>query len=588
MQPDRNVYRLPFKRIAITVPPDGWFRGIARALFDLYRQALLDLGLTVFEVPVDAFLPPDAVRISTLLAELETFQPEIAFGLSHGSYALICRLPARRDGTRPNLFTDVLKIPTICLWDHAPTELADQLLMPHPPDPAASTPGAMEALHRVLTHPLLIHWSRDSGQTQIMKDLGFLLPNHLIQEMPPVLPGFFPPETPAHFQNGSQPNVSFVGRFYQESLDHAHPALATLAEETTRTWIDRCGQPFWNVLKQHIAGMRGRLRQQLALDPDQRYFWHFAHQLSVHHAQTSFRLKMLGAANVPVACYGNLRTDVPGIPANLIPVAGRIQYGPELAAVFARHPITIDVLNPGFVHGYSHKQIHGFAAGGFMLINRKQDFVDVFGEAGEAVSYTGADDLGAKVDRFLSEPGYRCEVGDAIREKIAASFQLKDVLFRALLAASRCVEATGSNPNSPKPFTSDRPVTTVRNLLPNLRWDPDWLGASVQHSDQGALVSTAPQAWAYAAAIDVPPVVRRMNEPHLQVSIMVETGRIGLSALLDSGTLVAEQVVSHSVRPVTVTVELPGRGASTVILRNTAETASRALVLEALLCDRDA
>ena len=74
----------------------------------------------------------------------------------------------------------------------------------------------------------------------------------------------------------------------------------------------------------------------------------------------------------------------------------------------------------------------------------------------------------------------------------------------------------------------------------------------------------------------------------MQVSIMVETGRIGLSALLDSGTLVVEQVVSHSIRPVTVTVELPGRGASTVILRNTAETASRALVLEALLCDRDA
>src|SRR5437879_10466855 len=170
MQIVRDVCRRPFKRIAITVPPNGLFDGIARTLFDLYRQALADLGLEIFDVPVGAFLPPDAVRISALLSQLRAFQPEIAFGLSHGSYALICRLPARRDGTRPNLFTDVLDIPTICLWDHAPTELADQLLMPHPPDPAASASGASEELHRVLTHPRLVHWSRDSGQTRIMRD----------------------------------------------------------------------------------------------------------------------------------------------------------------------------------------------------------------------------------------------------------------------------------------------------------------------------------------------------------------------------------------------------------------------------------
>ena len=182
------------------MPPDGWFYGIARTLFDIYRQGLVDLGLTVFDVPVDAFLPPDAVRIAALLSDLKAFRPEIALGLSYGSYALICRLPARRDGSRPNLFTDVLDIPTICLWDHAPVELADQLLCPHPPDPAASNSGAMSTLRDILTHPRLIHWSRDSGQTKIMRGLGLLRENRLIEEMPPSLPGF----SPAARLNGSR------------------------------------------------------------------------------------------------------------------------------------------------------------------------------------------------------------------------------------------------------------------------------------------------------------------------------------------------------------------------------------------------
>jgi hypothetical protein len=69
----------------------------------------------VFRVPVDAFLPPDLARLTPLLADLRAFRPELALGLCAGNYGLICRLPARRDGWRPNLFTEVLEVPTVCL-----------------------------------------------------------------------------------------------------------------------------------------------------------------------------------------------------------------------------------------------------------------------------------------------------------------------------------------------------------------------------------------------------------------------------------------------------------------------------------------
>jgi hypothetical protein len=102
-----------------------------------------------------------------------------------------------------------------------------------------------------------------------------------------------------------------------------------------------------------------------------------------------------------------------------------------------------------------------------------------------------------------------------------------------------------------------------------------------------ALLSTAARAWAYAASIAIPPTVKDLNEPHLRVSLIVEAGRIGIAALRDdTGALVGEQVVSPSRHPVTVTVELPREGAASVIFRNTVEISSRAVILEASLCDR--
>jgi hypothetical protein len=438
MPPSSNAQRFSGIRIAVTAPPDAWFHGIARAMFDIYREGLASLGFDIFDVPVDAFLLPDAARIASLLSDLKAFRPELAFGLPKGSYALICRMPALQGGWRPNLFTEVLEIPTICLWDHAPLELADQLLNPHPEDPAASVSGAYETLRRSLTDPLLMHWSPDTGQTQLMDELGFLLPNRVIQESLPTLPGFLPQAIPSGLNESRTPSVGFVGHFYQDPPSYTDPALEALAERAIQTWIFAAERPLWHVLAEQIASMDPELKKHLALDADQTYFWHFAHRLMLHRTQTAFRLRVLGSAGISVACYGNLRTDLPGVPRNLTPIPGHIPFGPELAATLSRHTIAIDVFNPGSIHGYSHKPMITFAAGGFMLVNRKRDFIATFGDAGEAVSYDH--DLGGKIDRFLSNPDYLREVGDAIRETIAARFQLKHVLARVLDAAFRSAE----------------------------------------------------------------------------------------------------------------------------------------------------
>jgi hypothetical protein len=91
----------------------------------------------------------------------------------------------------------------------------------------------------------------------------------------------------------------------------------------------------------------------------------------------------------------------------------------------------------------------------------------------------------------------------------------------------------------------------------------------------------------YAAEIGIPPAVRLMREPHLRVGIVVEQGTIGLAARRDeSGELLAEQVVSATAEALTVVIELPHEGVSKIVLRNSREGLSRALVLEVTLCDR--
>jgi hypothetical protein len=421
-----------------------------------------------------------------------------------------------------------------------------------------------------------------------MTELGLLLPNRLIQESLPSLPEFVPRAPALH--DGSTRSVGFIGHFYQEPPGYPHVELRNLARRVIQEWLPDSGRPLWYLLTEHLDGMDRDLRKRLGLYPDQTYFWHFAHLLIIHQAQTALRLSVLGSAGAPVACYGNLKTNVAGAPRNLTPVPGNIPFGPELAAALARHTITIDVFNPGSIHGFSHKPMMAFAAGGFMLMNRKRDFIQAFGEAGEAISYD--QDLGAKIDRFLTNPQYLREVRETICETISARFQLKDVLTRVLEDAFRCdgalTCAEGVRGHSTPARPSDPPaqIVTAENLSENIRSRQAWFGRNVQRRD-GTVLIVAPKQWAHAAVIKIPSSVKGMQEPHLHLNLVVEAGTMGVAALEDkTKSLLEEQLASAAEDPTTITIELPHEGVSKVILRNTADTASRARVLEASLRDR--
>jgi len=182
-------------------------------------------------------------------------------------------------------------------------------------------------------------------------------------------------------------------------------------------WLT-AGGTMWQALERRLSALAPTERRTLRLDPDQSFFWAFVHRTVVHDAHSARRLQLLGAAGVPVACYSNLRSDLPGVPPNLVPVPGHIPFGPALDATLARHPVTIDVTSPGFSNTVSQKLFRGFDAGGFMLVDRKPDFVAAFGDLGEAISWRDGAELAAKIDLYLAKPTLRREIGDAMRARV--------------------------------------------------------------------------------------------------------------------------------------------------------------------------
>jgi hypothetical protein len=242
------------------------------------------------------------------------------------------------------------------------------------------------------------------------------------------------------------------------------------------------------------------------------------------------------------------------------------------------------VLNPSFIAGFGHKPVLGFAAGGFVLLNRRRDFVETFGGEGEAVSYSTVDELAAKIDLYLTKPALRREVGGAIRDRLFARHTLHATLARVLEQA-----AAEISQRAVAPTTAQRPSVPVLDLLPRLRrlgkwpWHPDRLG----RGRGGVVVACDAEDWGHAARIALPKQIARLKEPHLLLTITTQAGRMGVGLLGDPfAPPILEQMVGPSRVPVEITLELPHDPSMQAQIRKTSDEPARALITRLLLCDR--
>ena len=114
-----------------------------------------------------------------------------------------------------------------------------------------------------------------------------------------------------------------------------------------------------------------------------------------------------------------------------------------------------------------------------------------------------------------------------------------------------------------------------------------WHSDRVRRVSAGVEISTSGPDWAYAAAVTLPADVTTLNDPYLQVTLRVESGRMGVGRQSSPEQPVQdERFIDASEHPVRIVYELPLRAPDRMILRKTSPLPMRALVSEFVLCHR--
>jgi Glycosyl transferases group 1 len=420
-------------RVVVTRPPDDWFYGLAHQYAGLYAQSLRDLGAEVLAVPVEPFVAQDGAAVRELVDQIRRFRPDLALGLHDAGYAVYCRAARTPEQAPTNVFVDWLELPTILLWDHALLQFAPILLGKLPDHPDDSVGGCLSLFRTELSHPLYVHVARDSGHRETMHALGVVPRDRVLLE---------PSCAHPHISDGhrrppdSHDDVAFFGHMRSlelESRPARHSgALVELRQSVLNGKVDRLDTPVLQDVVTAVDELPPQLRASLRLHPDESFYWSvLGSEMAV--AQTWLRRGLLEGLGREVAFYGDY--GGPDAGGSVDRRAARFRFGPELARAFAGAAVTVDLVNPGFLHGYGTKVMNCFAAGGFMLQDRKQDFVELFGELGEAVSFSSLGDLQAKLDRYLSNEDERRAVAEALRERIREHHSLPGLLRRVTEAA---------------------------------------------------------------------------------------------------------------------------------------------------------
>jgi hypothetical protein len=85
----------------------------------------------------------------------------------------------------------------------------------------------------------------------------------------------------------------------------------------------------------------------------------------------------------------------------------------------------------------------------------------------------------------------------------------------------------------------------------------------------------------------LPEQIAELNEPHIQVSLTVQAGRIGIGLVRDPfAPPILERIVAPDRRPVEITLELPHDPSVQALIRKTSDEPARVLVTQLVLCDR--
>ena len=167
--------------------------------------------------------------------------------LPNAGYGFVCRTSRGKD-----LFRDILRIPTILIWDHGLLQLAPLVLGSLPASPAESQDGSIERLRESVDHPLFVHYSPDRGMTAVIEKLGVIGAGKVRNFVQPAWPMYvrqarYPQAGPA-----LRSRVAFTGTIYLEAAQklpfRTHPVLAGIESRMVQAKKAQLTANLWDVL----------------------------------------------------------------------------------------------------------------------------------------------------------------------------------------------------------------------------------------------------------------------------------------------------------------------------------------------------
>ena len=586
-----------FSRIAVTMPPENWFGGFDRRGAEVLLRGLeRRFGQTFYQFDTTPFIYGDVRGQRDAVAKLKEYRPEIAISLSNAGYGVSCTI--RSGNSSLNVFTDVMNIPLMLLWDHGLLQFPAILLAPLPQHPVASAANAIGRVRETIDHELAFHFAIDSGQVSEMRRIG-LLRRADVTVVPALAYDPFIDFGVANGESGYDDDLSFAGNVYL-SPQHAaelddQPIAARCHAEVMAAKCVNLTTPAWTLLARRIAALSDAERKESGLDFDQTYFWHFANRLIALHCNTESRVAILNGIGHDVSFYGAFADpgSVPRMPEFLRRASFKrnADFATELPRVYARSRILVDVTNAAFINACSTKPICCFAAGGFCLFDDKPDARAQLGEGAEQVMYRSADELNAKIEYFLSHERERKALARHLQERIRTRYSfteevhesaarvLADAYARGLrglkVRAARSVRRLLRHQRNLFASSYERPpVPTIRVRgginLSGVQIFDQWSGAR-KLSSAPLRIETADGDWGYSALFPISAQAQQAQEGGerwISVTTRTISGRVGIGLLDHDSNLVAERFVEEDDVARTLLFKVPSRGVQGLMFRS--------------------
>jgi hypothetical protein len=405
---DSTLVRRP--RIVCTVAPKEWFGGRDYLGGKALSDAVAALGYDVLLLDTECFFVQHARRIEEAVRSVRQFAPDFAISTPNAGYGLGTQVKVA--GRLSNLFTDLLEIPLALSWDDPLGQFAGVFLAPLPASMEDSQPDALQRLRKGIAHPLIRHFAWDTGHIQTMVKLGLLRQEQADFRMLPAKQAYI--DCGNAGASTHEHDVCFAGNVYlnQITADPLHEVseLAQLGDRIATRKLADFAPSTWELLMTEVQQLPDAERARLKLSPDDSFFWQAYRYLVWVAVNTRVRMGVLSGVEHTIDFYGafadpksvDLLNDYPNVRYR-----GSVDYVRELPHVFSRSKITVDVTNQLAQHSVPAKFFECFAAGGFMLVDRRPDLIAAFGDAADAVTYTTLDELNAKIDFYLTHESQR-------------------------------------------------------------------------------------------------------------------------------------------------------------------------------------